>query len=131
MYVQNTHILSLRCPNTNQLCCRDQDIITGGLRGNGWALVRLGCSHDGLILCLVKVKTLCHPHSDNQQSLYIIPDNKKTNERGGELQRGLVKEVKSKERGITWFYVETEFRHVVRPQVLAPSDVMDFIQRFI
>lgn len=61
----------------------------------------------GLILCLVEVKTLCHPHSDTQQSLYTGPDYKKTNERGGELQSrgGLDKERGSEDRGFIWIYV--------------------------
>lgn len=89
------------------------------------------CSHGGLILCLVKVKTLCHPHSDNQQSLYISSDYKNTNERGRELQTGLVKDIKSKDRGITWIYVATELHcstdsgcHVGRAQFFALSDVI-------
>ena len=40
-----------------------------------------------LILSLVEVKTLGHPLSGNQQSLYTGQDYKRTNEGGRELQR--------------------------------------------
>lgn len=50
-------------------------------------MLKLFTQLSGLILFLVEVKTLCHPRSNNQQSLNAGPDYKKTNERGKELQR--------------------------------------------